>query len=938
MDSPAPGSASTMLKILRPADPPPPTRYIDPDALKRELTELIAADGGPDSARPRFIERVKEVIAAARKQARKELEADDLGRRCAAGLSGFQDDLIRTLFDLIVTYRCSEAERHEVEHMAIVATGGYGRGLLAPGSDIDLLFLMPGSSSGKGEARACERLLYLLWDLGFKVGHATRNPKQCVKLAKSDMTIATSLIDARLILGNEMLFSELVQQFKTQFLKPNARAFIDAKMAERDERHRSSGDARYRVEPNIKDGKGGLRDLHTLNWLSKAIYDADVGEATIRAGVFTEEEVATFHRCEDFLWSVRCFLHFLTGRPEERLTFDVQPRMAELLGYKRHGGLRAVERFMKHYFLVAKDVGDLTGILCGALEIQQLKSAPTLRSMLAPLSWQVRRQVRTRTDFRIDNDRLNVADPGVFERDPVNILRLFDQAAQTGTFLHPDAVRLLRQSGRLINRDVRENPEANRIFLSLMTNAETAALSLRRLNDAGVLGRFIPPFRRVVGMMQFNMYHHYTVDEHLIRTVEKLSDIERNETVDDLPLSTRLIKTIKNRTVLYLAAFLHDIGKGRREDHSLIGARIARELCPRLGLSPEETDTVEWLVRDHLKMSNISQRRDLADPRTIRNFAEIVKTPERLKLLLLLTVADIRAVGPGTWNGWKGQLLRTLYYETEVLLTGGHGKEARHERVEKSQATLGEELRKKGWTEPEIGKHYSRFFDDYWLRFDTDIHVKHALFMRDAGTRGERLAFDQKTDAFTAVTELTILAPNHPRLLSLFAGACLSVGANIVGAQISSTRDGFALDTFLLQREFTDDEDEKRRCNRIRQSIERYLKGEARVQKVLATRRSEHRVEAFSVVPKADVSNDLSDRYTVIEVTGRDRPGLLYELTSELSDLSLDISSAHIATFGEKVFDVFYVTDLTGRKVSSERRREQISERLGKIVSIGEED
>ncbi len=937
MDSSVPGVAPRMLNVLRPADPPPLTRYIDPEILKQELTELVAADGGPDNARPHFVERVKEVIADAREQSREELEADGLGRRCAEGLSGFQDDLIRTLFDLVVTYRCTDEERNEIKGMAIVATGGYGRGLLAPGSDIDLLFLMP-ASTGSGQTQVSERLLYLLWDLGFKVGHATRTISQCTKLSRTDTTIATSMLDARLILGNAELFAQLEEQFKTQVIKANTRSFIDAKMAERDERHRRSGDARYRVEPNIKDGKGGLRDLHTLHWLSKALYGEDVGEATIRDGIFTEEEVTTFHRCEDFLWSVRCFLHFLTERPEERLTFDLQPQMAELLSYKRHGSQRPVERFMKHYFLVAKDVGDLTGILCGALEIQQLKSVPTLRKMLNPLSWQVRRQVRTRTDFRIDSDRLNIADPKVFERDPLNILRLFDQAAQTGTFLHPHAVRLLRTSSNLIDNNVRHNREANRIFLSLLTNAETAATSLRRLNDSGVLGRFIPPFRRVVGMMQFNMYHHYTVDEHLIRTVEKLSDIERGEAIEELPLSTRIFRTIKNQKVLYVAAFLHDIGKGRRDDHSKVGARIAREICPRLGLMPSETDTVAWLIEEHLTMSNISQRRDLADPRTIRDFANTVKSLDRLNLLLLLTVADIRAVGPGTWNGWKGQLLRTLYNETEILLTGGHTQEDRRDRVEKARSALAETLREEGWDQVSIDAVLGRFYDDYWLRFEGDVQLEHALFMRRAGENNERLAIAHKTDAFTAVTELTILAPNHPRLLSLFAGACLSVGADIVGAHITTTRDGLALDTFLLQREFEEDADEKRRAARIKAVIERYLKGEARVQKVLASRRSEHRVEAFSVSPRADVNNELSDQYTVIEVAGRDRPGLLYELTSGLSDMSLDISSAHIATFGEKVIDVFYVTDLTGRKVSGEKRQEHIGERLGEIVDIAEEE
>ncbi|MCH9806149.1 MAG: [protein-PII] uridylyltransferase [Alphaproteobacteria bacterium] len=937
METPTASSAASFLKVLRPAEPTPPTRYIKPDDLKRELTALVTADGGPDNARPHFIERVKEVIESARKQALSELEADGLGRRCAASLSMFQDDLICTLFDLVVTYRCTPKERKEVESMAIVATGGYGRGLLAPGSDIDLLFLMPGAA-GAAETQATERLLYLLWDLGFKVGHATRSVPQCVQLALSDMTIATSMIDSRLIMGDDDLFHQLQMQFMHKVARANTRAFIDAKMAERDARHKRSGDARYRVEPNIKDGKGGLRDLHTLHWLSRAIYNEDVGEAAIRAGIFTEEEVTTFHRCEDFLWSVRCFLHFLTGRAEERLTFDVQSQMAELLGYKRHGGLRAVERFMKHYFLVAKDVGDLTGILCGALEIQQLKSTPTLGSMLKPLTWRTRRQVRTRTDFRIDSDRLNVADPEVFKRDPVNILRLFDQSARTGTFLHPNAVRLLRRSSRLIDKKMRENKEANRLFVTLISDPDTGATTLRRMNDAGILGRFVPPFRRVVGMMQFNMYHHYTVDEHLIRTVERLSEIERGEEIEELPLSTGIFKTLseQNRRLLYVTAFLHDIGKGRREDHSVVGARIAAELAPRFGLSKRDSDTVVWLIAEHLTMSNISQRRDLSDPRTIRDFAELVGSLDRLKLLLLLTVADIRAVGPDTWNGWKGQLLRTLYYETKLLLTGSQTEQFRSERVAEAQQALATELRQTGWSQPDIEMAIGRFFDDYWLRFETDVHLEHALFMQRAEKDGEPLAVVHKTDAFTAVTELTILAPNHPRLLSLFAGACSSVGADIVGAHITSTRDGLALDTFLLQREFDDDEDEARRATRIREAIERYLKGEARVQKVLAGRRTEQRVEAFDVSPRTRIDNDLSDEYTVIEVTGRDRSGLLYELTSELSDLSLDISSAHISTFGEKVIDAFYVTDLTHKKITDPRRQADIAQKLGAIVDVEE--
>ena len=362
--------------------------------------------------------------------------------------------------------------------------------------------------------------------------------------------------------------------------------------------------------------------------------------------------------------------------------------MAERLGYSERRGLRAVERFMKHYFLVAKDVGDLTTILCSALEIEQVKPSPGLVRLLNPLSWRARRRIRSTGDFRIDNGRLNVADTEVFKRDPVNLIRFFARAEETGAFFHPDAVRLLRRSLRLIDDKLRNDPEANRIFLDMLCSEKNPEATLRRMNEAGVLGRFVPEFGRVVSMMQFNMYHHFTVDEHLIRTVGMLSDIEHGEAAESHPLSTSIFKTIQNRRALYVAAFLHDIAKGRVEDHSLAGMRIARSLCPRFGMSAAETDTVAWLVEHHLLMSLIGFSRDIGDTKTIRDFANVVQSPERLKLLLVLTVADIRAVGPSAWNGWKGQLLRGLYYETEPVVAGGHTQLASRDRVTRAQAAF----------------------------------------------------------------------------------------------------------------------------------------------------------------------------------------------------------------------------------------------------------
>jgi len=909
----------------------PSAPYFDPKEMRETLTSLLHAHGSAAEARPAVVDRLKTLVKVARGAARLQLESDGNGRRCAMGLARFQDEMVRLIYDYTVAHVYRATNPSDAERMAVVATGGYGREMLAPGSDIDLLFLLPYKQTPWGESVA-EYILYILWDLGFKVGHATRTVDQCLKLATADITIRTSLIDMWLVHGDEQLYATLEQRFRSEVIRGTERAFIDAKMAEWSERHRRTGESRYKVEPNIKDGKGGLRDLHTLHWLSKYLYGQEVGPASVAMGIFTSDEVATFRRCEDFLWTVRCFLHFYTGRGEELLSFDLQPVLAEKLGYKNKSGLRAVERFMKHYFLVAKDVGDLTTILCSALEMQQLKTSPMFDGLFSPTTWKLRRQIREKTDFRIDNGRMNIADAGVFQRDPVNLIRFFAQAENTSTFLHPNAIRLLRRSLRLIDGTLREDREANRIFLSLLTGHINPETTLRRMNEAGVLGRFIPEFGRVVAMMQFNMYHHYTVDEHLIRTVGMLANVEHGDAADDLPLSTELIKTIQNRRALYVAAFLHDIGKGREEDHSVVGARIAKALCPRLGLSPAETETVVWLIEQHLTMSNIAQSRDIGDPKTLRDFADIVQSPERLKLLLLLSVADIRAVGPGVWNGWKGQLLRTLYYETEPLLSGGHTQVPRAKLVADAQAELRAALG--DWPPAEVDRFIERHYPEYWLRTEPKRQIEHARLLQRAECEGKTFATHTATDAFTAITELTVFAPNHPRLLSLFAGACAANSANIVGAHITTTRDGFALDTFLLAREFPEDEDELRRARRIEDTIERLLRGDTWVGALLEKRRPvPPRVEAFTVPPEVFVNNALSDAFTVIEVAGRDRTGLLYELTSALSDLFLDIASAHVTTFGEKAVDVFYVTDFTSKKVESEQRKKTIKKRLIQILA-----
>ena len=906
--------------------------YFDLDLLRHEASELARIHSGQDSKlRAALVDRLRQLVEGAYATAKRQLEEDGDGRACAAGLSAFQDALIKLAYDFTTKHVYRVENPTAAERMAVVAQGGYGRGLLAPGSDIDLLFLLPYKQTAWGESVA-EYMLYLLWDLGFKVGHATRNIDQCVRLSHSDMTIRTALLDARLILGDAPLFADFQHRFRKEVLEGNPRAFVEAKLAEQNVRHARAGASRYLVEPNVKDGKGGLRDLHTLHWLAKHLYPDKAEAEFVEAGVFNRHEYRSFRRCESFLWTVRCELHFLTDRAEERLSFDVQQLMAERLGYKGHAGLSAVERFMKHYFLVAKEVGDLTGIVCSALELKQLKGLPALDTLLAPFSWRRRAKLRRTSDFRIENGRIYAVSKEAFAKDPVNFIRLFSLADEHQASFSPEVLRQVRSNFRLIDDTLRANPTANRLFMKLLTDSRDPEAMLRKMNEAGVLGRFIPDFGRVVSMMQFNMYHHFTVDEHLIRTIGFLSGIERGKFAMEHPVSSEVVRTIDSRRALYVAALLHDMAKGRDEDHSIAGARIARELGPRLGLNASETETAVWLVEHHLSMSLFAQSRDLNDPKTLQDFAALVQSRERLKLLLLLTVADIRAVGPGVWTGWKGQLLRTLYFETEPLLGGGHTTLSRSERVARAQDELRERLA--GWPRHDLERFIDRHYPSYWLRTDLAMVAEHAKLIRDAEAQSRPIVTHIATDAFRGVTEITLLAPNHPRLLAMVAGACTGAGANIVDAQISTTRDGMALDTIHLEREFDHAEDEERRARKIAITIERLLRGDVRLAEVVSTKRKpKARLSAFTVEPQVAIDNTLSDALTVIEINGLDRPGLLYDVTREISDLNLDIASAHIATFGEKAVDVFYVTDLTGKKITSKSRESAIRERLLKVLA-----
>lgn len=905
---------------------PKQREIIDRRALDQALAQLAGRPDTAAGARGPVVACLKAALKSGYEEVRRRFEAGASGAQTVREQSFLMDQLVRALHDFATGHVFPLANPTSGEHLAIVAVGGYGRGELAPHSDIDLLFLLPYKLTPHAE-QVVEYILYTLWDLGLKVGNATRSVEECLRQARADMTIRTAMLEARYLWGDQPVFNELRRRFEAEIVKDSAGEFIGAKLAERDARHQKLGDSRYHVEPNVKEGKGGLRDLQSLFWIAKYVYRSEDVGRLVELGVLSEEESARFARAQNFLSTVRCHLHYLAGRAEDRLTFDVQAEIGRRMGYTDHAGTRGVERFMKHYFLIAKDVGDLTRIFCAVLEAEQ-EQKPRFRWR----GWSFAR--RSVEGFAVDSGRLTVASDSAFQDDPVNLIRLFHAAQLHQLDIHPKALRLITQNLRLVNASLRAGPEANRLFLGILTSRKDPEIALRRMNEAGVFGRFIPDFGRVVAQMQYDMYHVHTVDEHTLFAIGILSRIESGALKDEHPLCTAVFPTVVSRRALYLAVLLHDIAKGRGGDHSVLGEEVAQKLCPRLGLSAEETEQVAWLVRWHLLMSNTAFKRDVDDPQTIQDFVEKVQSPERLKLLLILTVADIRAVGPKTWNGWKAALLRELYYRALDLMSGGLVAEARDTRIAAAQAEVRSLLPE--LSEEEFAAFVARGYPFYWLSFDAQTHARHARLIREAERISAPLTVDKRVDPKRAVTEVTLYTADHPGLFSRIAGALAVSGANIVDARIMTMANGMALDTFWVQDSNGGAFDRPDKLARLAVLFENVLSGRLKPHVELARPAAvPSRTRVFEVTPRVLVDNKASASHTVVEVNGRDRPGLLFELTRALTGINLQISSAKISTYGEKVVDVFYVKNIFGLKVEHEGKLKEIREALLSVLAGG---
>ena len=806
--------------------------------------------------------------------------------------------------------------------LCLIGVGGYGRGEMAPFSDVDLLFLLPGKITPWASS-VIEAMLYILWDLKMKVGHSSRTIRECVQLASEDYTIQTALLEHRYVCGDADLAARLDETLKRDLFSGSGRDFIEAKLAERDSRHIKQGQ-RYVVEPNVKEGKGGLRDLQSLFWIAKFIHGVEHSADLVNEGVFRVDEYETFKEAENFLWAVRGHLHLLTKRATEQLTFDMQVSVAEAMGYEDQGGRRAVEVFMQAYFRHATAVGDLTRIFLTKLEDMHVKSEPLLERLF-------RRRPRIKDGYVVVHNRIAIADDKVFLGDPLNLLHLFEEALRTGMLIHPDAMRTVKANLHLIDDKMRNTPEAQRIFLDLMLKHGNPERALRRMNELGVLAAFIPEFEPIVAMMQFNMYHSYTVDEHIIQTIANLARIEKGELEEELPVASSILKRGVNRKVLYVALLLHDIGKGRPEDHSILGAQIVRKVAPRLGLKQDEVDTVEWLVRYHLLMSDMAQKRDIADPRTVRDFAKAVQTVRRLDLLCVLTVCDIRGVGPNTWNNWKAVLIRGLYRQTKRALETGLEDLNRTSRGKEAKKTLRDALPE--WPKKALKLETSRHYDPYWQGLHVTAHITFANMLRDIEPDGVRI--DLHPDEDRDATRACFVMPDHHGIFSRLAGALALVGANVVDARSYTTKDGYITDAFWIQ-DSEGNAYEASKLPRLRQMMEKTLRGEIVAREALKSRdKIKKRERAFRVPTSITFDNDGSEIYTIIEVDTRDRPGLLYDLARTLAGANVYIANAVIATYGEQVVDTFYVKDMFGLKYYSESKQKSLERKLREAIDEG---
>lgn len=879
-----------------------------------------AGDSGRASfeeKRPLYLAASKHFLNHYRSEIMKRHREGADGEPVVRALTAMTDTLVIKLF------RCVSRDLAQSlkgkEPIALVAIGGYGRGELNPYSDIDLMFLYDGKDARHVEDVA-QKILYFLWDMKLDVGYSVRTVSDCVEMAAADSTVRTALIDARFLIGNRALFASFQKSKVSQIMARGSDAFIKNKVAEQQNRREKYGSSVYILEPNIKEGEGGLRDLHTALWVAKIKYKFDDLKELIIKGILSEEELAQYHASLSYLWRLRNELHFMAGRKNDQLTFEAQIGLASFLGYQDKGRVLAVEEFMRDFYIHATRVEHFSSLLTSRCVWRE-------EGALKILGYFIRRPVGE--GFFVLKGELIIPDEKVFEDDPTRLMKVFEYAQKHGVALNIKVKGLIRSSLHLVNDKFRRNREVNRSFFAILSSPKGVAETLTTMHHLEFLHHFIPEFERVYCKVQHDLYHIYTIDIHSLFAVEEIVRLRHDEHAESLPLLTRLAKETENIELLLLAVLLHDIGKGEGGGHAERGGEMIPTIARRMGLSREDSERLEFLVRQHILMAHIAQRRDLHDEKMIIQFARQMEKSENLKMLYLLTYADIKAVGPDVWTEWKALLLEELYEKTfNVLERGNFRLEASSERVKRVKKRV-VELLENEIPAQQVKEELKAFTTRHLLSNPPDIIAQHVGILLSLQERPFITAINHETEK--GYTNFTICTHDVPGLFSMITGVMAANGMNILGAQIHTSTNGKALDILQINSPQGMVITDENRWKRMEEDMRKVLQGETQV-RTLVEKRRRPSLLVERVRPRfptrVEIDNEVSEDYTVIDIYTHDKVGLLYTITSTLTALGLYIDVSKISTKVDQVADVFYVKDIFGHKIVSDDKLQEIRERL----------
>ncbi|GLI39181.1 [protein-PII] uridylyltransferase [Geobacter hydrogenophilus] len=874
-----------------------------------------------EEKRPLYLAASKHFLNHYREEIKAMHNAGAQGSVVVRNLTAMTDTLVRKLFRSITR---DVAQRGRVrEPLTLTAIGGYGRGELNPYSDIDLMFLYGGKDQARVEDIA-QKLLYFLWDMRLDVGYSVRTLQDCVEMAASDLTVRTALLDARVLTGSRLLFKEFEKVILTQILSKRSDSFIKEKIAELGKRREKYGSSVYLLEPNVKESEGGLRDLHTALWVAKIKYKiSDIRELIVK-GVMTEEEVSAYGEALSYLWRIRNELHFHAGRKNDQLTFDAQINLAGFFGYKDVGKSLAVEEFMRDYYLHATRVEHLSSSLitkCSHREERALKI----------IGYFVRRHVGE--GFYIIKGELVIPDESAIHKEPTRLMKIFEYAQKHGVAISVTVKSLIRKNLHLINDKFRRSKDVNQSFFAILRSEKGASETLQLMHHLEFLNRFIPEFGNIYCKVQHDLYHIYTVDTHSLFAVEEIEKLLRGDHDEDLPLLTRLAREVDKRELLILGVLFHDIGKGEGGGHADKGADMIPTIARRMGLCKEDSERLEFMVRSHLLMAHIAQRRDLHDDKMIIQFARQMEKSENLKMLYLLSYADIRAVGTDVWTEWKAMLLQELYEKSfNVLERGDFRLEARSERVKKVKRTVLELLGDE-YPVAAVKEELKAMTNRHLLSNAPQIIAEHVKLLLALEHEKIITHLDHESDG--GYSNFTICTFDVPGLFSMITGVMAANGINILGAQIHTSSNGKALDILQVNSPQGFIITDEGRWKRVNEDLQQVLTGKTPVAALVAKRQrptllAEKAKPRFSA--RVEIDNEVSSDYTVIDIYTHDKVGILYQITSTLTELGLYIGVSKISTKVDQVADVFYVKDIFGHKITNPERLEEIRERLLKAV------